>query len=163
MNGFQSDLNLAYKPCAASAVLSVYGFVPASTETCHLQTERHRGEAAFYTVEASERFSMDWHTLLIQHSRLLLSLGFGAVSLIVFAIAGVAFFRRADKPLSLGPTSVSVLGRVIPITHAQVVRCIHCGTKMLPRQRVCMRCGDVHPLRPTGTMERRPQQMSGHL
>jgi hypothetical protein len=106
---------------------------------------------------------MHWHTLLTQHSRLLLSLGFGAVSLIVFAIAAVAFFRRADKPLSLGSTSVSVLGRVIPITHAQVVRCIHCGTKMLPRQRICMRCGDVHPLRPTGTMERRSQQMSGHL
>jgi hypothetical protein len=106
---------------------------------------------------------MDWHTLLTQHSRLLLSLGFGAVSLIVFAIAGVAFFHRAGKPHSPVSTSGSVLGRVISITHAPVVRCIHCGTKMLPSQPVCMRCGDAHPLRPTGTMERRPQQVSGQL
>jgi hypothetical protein len=106
---------------------------------------------------------MDWDTLLTEHSRLLLFLGFGAVSLIVFAIAGVAFFRRADKPLSPVSTSGAVLERVIPITQAPVVRCIHCGTKMLPRQRVCRRCGDVHPLRPTGTTERRPQQMSGRL
>jgi hypothetical protein len=106
---------------------------------------------------------MDWHTLLAEHSRLLLTIGFGAVSLIVFAIAAVAFFRRADRSRSPVSTSGSVLGRVIPITHAPVVRCIHCGTKMLPRQRFCMRCGDVHPLRPTGTMERRPQQMPRHL
>jgi hypothetical protein len=98
---------------------------------------------------------MDWQTFLTQHSRLLLSFGFGAVSLIVFAIAGVAFFRKAGKPPSPVSTSAAVLGRVIPITHAAVVRCIHCGTKMLPRQRICVRCGDVHPLRPTGTTERR--------
>ena len=106
---------------------------------------------------------MHWHTILAQHSRLLLPLGFGAVSLIVFAIAGVAFFRKADKTIRSHSTSGSVLGRVIPITHAPVVRCIHCGTKMLPRQHVCMRCGDVHPLRPTGTMPRRPRQASGRL
>jgi hypothetical protein len=106
---------------------------------------------------------MDWHAFLTEHSRLLLSLGFGAVSLIVFAIAGVAFFRKADKPVYPVSTTAAVLGRVIPITHTPVVRCIHCGTKMLPRHRVCMRCGDVHPLRPTGTTERRAQQVSGHL
>ena len=107
---------------------------------------------------------MYWHTLITQHSRLLLSLGFGAVSLVVFAIAGVAFFRKADKPFAFPvSTSASMLGRVIPITHAAVVRCIHCGTKMPPRQRVCMRCGDLNPLRPTGTMEHRPQQIPGQL
>jgi hypothetical protein len=106
---------------------------------------------------------MHWHTLLTEHSRLLLSLGFGAVTLIVFAIAGVAFFRRADRSLSPVSASGAFLERVIPITHAPVVRCIHCGTKMLARQGVCSRCGDVHPLRPTGTSERRPPLLSRQL
>jgi hypothetical protein len=106
---------------------------------------------------------MDLQTFLTQHSRLFLSLGFGAVSLIVFAIAGVAFFRKAGNRHSPVSTSAAVLGRVIPIAHGPMVRCIHCGTKMLPRRRVCMRCGDVHPLRPTGTIERRPRKLLGQL
>jgi ribosomal protein L40E len=95
---------------------------------------------------------MDWQTLLNQHSRLLLSIGFGAVSFIVLGIAGLAFLRKEDRPSRASILRAgSALGSVIPITRAPAVRCIHCGTKMPPHQSSCLKCGDLHPLRPTGS------------
>lgn len=98
---------------------------------------------------------MDWHALLAEHTRGLMYAGFGIVLMIVVAITGLAFVDlKAALYAPLPEPDYPDDGKVTPIRQKIAKRCMHCGTRMMLDDVICLHCGDRHPLRPTGSLPR---------